>query len=93
MVKSTLMSSNANYKKIIGFIFVIFNTFVTYLYIQRNSLPYNEEGNYFDSASNVVYHEQTADYLGVICIIGWVLFFLFLAQQYFRWRKAKKKSI
>jgi hypothetical protein len=92
MEKSVPMN-NANYKKIIGFIFVIFNTFVTYLYIQRNSLPYNEEGNYFDSAANVVYHQQTADYLGVICIIGWVLFFLFLAQQYFHWCKTKKKSI
>ncbi len=76
------------YKNFIIGIFLVFNILCTILYWYRQGLPYNENGIYFDS-EGVVYKEQTAGYLGGLCIIAWVLFILFLAQIY--WKNMKKK--
>jgi hypothetical protein len=38
-------------------------------FINRWTMPFNSEGNYFDENINVVYHEQSVFIYGVITIL------------------------
>ena len=46
---------------------------LTILWWQRNVLPYDEQGRYFDAAESVVYQEQAAAVYAVLALASMLL--------------------
>jgi hypothetical protein len=76
------------YQKFIIGIFLIFNILCTALYWYRHELPYNESGIYID-LEGVRHKQETAGYLGGLCLVAWAFFLLFIVQIV--WKSRKKK--
>ena len=44
-----------------------------WIYLQREKLPYNAEGKFFNAEEGVVYHEQARTVYGIFVLIGTTL--------------------
>ena len=59
-------------------------------FIDRLTLPYNSEGNYFDEKDSIVYHQQSIIAYGILTFI---ILTTTIISTYFMMKKMKKKSI
>lgn len=59
--------------KILLIIFMASLTILTvvngFTFINRLTMPYNSEGNYFDESSSIVYHQQSIIVYGLLCFV------------------------
>jgi len=51
-------------------IITCFTIFCTWMYFQRASFTYTDEGTFFSVEEGVVYHEQTKEFYGIVSVLG-----------------------
>lgn len=64
------------YKIVVAIVFLVYNLVCTIIYYNRKASPFEAE--------------NVTEYIGYLCLAGWILFLLYLIQQYVKGKKRNK---